>query len=210
MKSRILEPMRYLRFVLALVWSGTLLVGFFSSAQAAPATAVLGIKSSTTTIPTGEELTISYYLTSVTEGISAVALKVTVPTGTTLVRTSVVDSIMPTEVIPATISGTTLTWERLRNTTGYTGTDGFIGSTTLTLSQTGQATFAIDQATSQVIAYSDSTNVLATVASVVVDVTEGTGTLPQTGSQPIIAIVGLLATGSVLASSLWWNRRYAF
>ncbi len=163
--------------------------------EAAPPSAAIAITPASTSVAAETSTTFNFSLTSQSEAVSAVSLKFTVPPGTTVVSSASTGSIFPTEVLAPSITNTTFTWERLRSDTGYLGTSGFIGSVTLRFTSPGN--FLLDPAgLSQVLAYSDSTNILASSTPAEVAVTGAVpGSLSQTGSTAALAI-GILVGAS--------------
>lgn len=183
------------QLVFGALLSLVLLVGAALPNLARAASVSLAVTATPTEVSAGGNVTLSISLSS-DVAISAVSVVVAVPSGATVVSSDATGSIFPTELTSPTISGGNLTWERLRSDTGYTGSNGVVGSIVISLPTAGSYTFTPTQGTSKAIAYADSSNSLTAVtASQTVTVTGSASTpglLSPTGNRGAATALGFM------------------
>lgn len=194
--------MHTLRSLFLLVFSLGLL-SLATPALAAPSPSSLDLAVTPTSAKVGDTITAHITLTT-SDAVSAAKVHLSYASGLHYVSTSFTDSAFSTVVSPATDDGSSVSFALTRTDTGYSGTNGLVAIVTFKVTATGSQSLSIDQAQSQLIAYSDSSNTLADVATTAIPVQTDGGTLTQTGSNSLW-IIGAAVT--LTAAAFFLGRR---
>jgi hypothetical protein len=133
------------------------------SVQAAEATAVMSLSPSTGTVAVGGQLTVQVKLDTGGQAVSAVRVKIVASDNLDYTSASGDGSVFATEVTPPTETGPAVEFARLRSDSGYNGSNGLIMTLVYTATASGAAVLALDPDVGEAIAYSDSSNILASV-----------------------------------------------
>ncbi|HEY1074853.1 MAG TPA: hypothetical protein VGE59_04135 [Patescibacteria group bacterium] len=134
-------------------------------AQAADKTAILKLSVPTSTVTQGNQVTVS--LSLLPGGQAVIGTQVTLYFSSTLTYQSFdgAGSIFDTEIDVPTVNGNTLSFSRVAMNTSYVGTEGLIGKITFVANEPGAGDITIQEATTQVKADSDLTNILQSTQS---------------------------------------------
>lgn len=163
------------------------LIGYvlLSSLLISPALAASGstllLTPSATSFGAGDTISLQVQLNEPTSLVSAVSVAIHYSTGLIYNSTSFTNSVFDSAAAAPAVSNNIVTFARVRTDTGFSGSNGLIATLNFTATTSGQQTFTIDKDSSQVVAYSDSSNILQDVAGTNITVTGSVPLLTQTG-----------------------------
>ena len=135
-----------------------------SITQAAAATAIISTSPSSNSLVVGTPFRINVLLNTGGQAVSAVKVNLTFSGSLTYNSTDTSSSIFSTSVSAPSQSGSTISLSMTRFDSGYTGNGGLIAAISFTATSAGSATFSIVKEQSEAIAYSDSSDILSSVA----------------------------------------------
>jgi len=171
------------------------------TAYAATSSAILHITPGNGSYAAGTTLKVAITLDSPISAASVVKVVLNT-TNLTYVSSDFTSSIFGQTVTAPSQNGSTITFALARFDTGYTGTGGLVGNLVFTV-QSGTPTITIDQTNSQVVAYADSSQILASVTNGSYTVsTSKQSSLAQTGTDVLLYVaIAAALTAALFALS---------
>lgn len=165
LRSKLLGTLRLFLGSLALL---SLFPAF--AVKAATPSAVLSAVASASSVTIGSNVTVDIRLTSQGERASAVEVYLAIPGNFSYVSSDTTNSVMSFAVEGVSVQNGVLRFSRARLDEGYLGSNGFVIQLSFQATAAGAGQFSIQQGTdtSQVIAYSDSSQILQSVQNATV------------------------------------------